>query len=104
MPYKKLPIADILANDPDVVLIDDRRAASGCVLVACPNDDGVGEHVVFVHNPVASSVIRGRSQGPLPAHAYCLNDACKHMTTAMLLDIPLKSVLAGQKPHCLDDK
>jgi hypothetical protein len=86
MAYKNLPLADIVANDPKYELIDDQRSRRGYVLVRCPNHDGVTEHVVFVHNPLP----KPRLGGPgLPAHAYCLNDDCKHMTTEMLLGLEL---------------
>jgi hypothetical protein len=75
MDYKQWPLADFAAADPTISVVDDQRDRLGYVLVQCPNDDGIGDHDLFIHNP----------KGCLPAHAYCLSDKCSFVDPAILL-------------------
>jgi hypothetical protein len=73
--YQQWPLADIVAADPTIAVVDDQRDRLGYVLVVCPNDDGTGDHDLFVCNP----------KRHLPAHVYCLSDKCSHIDPAVLL-------------------
>lgn len=71
MNLEALLLADLVASDPRIDIIDDRRVELDYVLVRCPNTDGTTDHALHVCNPRAE----------LPAHAYCLSDACAETTT-----------------------
>jgi hypothetical protein len=64
--------ADILANDPDVELIEDERENLGYVSVECPFDDGTDDHLLHVCNP--------RPRVGLSATIFCLSPACSELT------------------------
>ena len=76
----RLRLADLVADDPRVEIIEDHRERFGFLLVRCPNDDGSDDHALHICNP----------RDELPAHAYCLSDTCKDITMSefmALLDI-----------------
>ena len=80
MKFDHLPLADLAASASELDVIDDQRRQYGYVLVACPHDDGTADHVLHIHNPT----------GNLPAHAYCLSEACRRVPASdfiMLLDL-----------------
>jgi hypothetical protein len=66
-----LQLADIVANDPGIEIIDDQRAELGSVMVKCPHDDGSDDHALLFCNP----------WNGMPARAYCLSPACSKLTT-----------------------
>lgn len=68
-----LPLADIIANDPDVAVIDDNRSFDGTVSIKCPNDDGSPGHRLTVCNPV--------ERADLPAAIFCDHSACRNLST-----------------------
>ena len=71
MNYDRLRLADVVVADPKIQVIDDQRERLGYVLVRCPHDDGTADHALHVHNPT----------GELSAHAYCLSESCRDVTT-----------------------
>jgi hypothetical protein len=75
MRLDNLPLADIVANDPGMEIIEDRREDLGYVLLKCPHDDDTDDHALFVCNP----------HGGLPAHVYCLSQKCRTFDTAHFL-------------------
>lgn len=64
-------LADIVIASSSVKVIEDQRQRLGYVLVVCPHDDGTEDHALHVHN----------ATNTLPAHAYCLSEKCKHIST-----------------------
>lgn len=73
----RLPLADLVAGDPRVEIIEDHRERFGYLLVRCPNDDGTDDHALHVCNP----------REDLPAHAYCLSENCKDITTPEFMEL-----------------
>jgi hypothetical protein len=71
MDIKRLPLADLVADAPQVEIIEDYRDRFGYVLVRCPHDDGSDDHALHVCNP----------HEDLDATAFCLSDHCKDVTT-----------------------
>ena len=76
MALDQLPLADIVANDPETDVLEDQRAQHGYVLVRCPNDDGTDDHALHVCNP----------REGLPAMMYCLSPSCRDVTTRDFID------------------
>jgi len=74
--FRRLPLADLIAAHRGPLMIEDHRVRFGYVLVRCPNDDGTNDHALHVCNP----------HNELPAHAYCLSEACKSTTTEQFLE------------------
>lgn len=87
MDRNRLPLADLIASDPRTKIIEDQRERFGYVLVRCPNDDGTDDHALHVCNP----------RGDLPAHAYCLSDECKDVTTEEFVELLGVSVERGRQ-------
>ncbi|HXF55298.1 MAG TPA: hypothetical protein VNK52_14370 [Hyphomicrobiaceae bacterium] len=77
MRVEDLPLADIMANDSCVEIVEDHRERYGYVLIKCPNDDGSGDHALHVCNPWAGK----------PAMAYCLSRVCRRLTTLDMLEL-----------------
>lgn len=73
MRFDLLQLADVLARDPDCGMIEDQRAATGCVKVACPNGDAKEGHVLVACNPVR--------QAGLPSLIFCEHPDCADITT-----------------------
>lgn len=78
MKFADIHFADILANDPDVELIDDERATLGYVNVRCPLDDGTDDHLLHVCNP--------DPRNRFPGMIYCLSPKCSKVTTEQFID------------------
>lgn len=79
MKIAQIYLADILANDPEVELVEDMRAELGCVIVPCPFDDGTGDHELHVCNPEPCN--------NLPAVIYCRSPSCFALTTSEYIDL-----------------
>lgn len=77
MRVQDLPLADIIANDPEAIIISDDRARSGSITVPCPNARGRGGHLLTVLNPDPAS--------RLPALITCDADDCSGIGTAAFI-------------------
>lgn len=76
---EQLPLADILANDPQISVVEDSRDVMGCIRIKCPNDDGSGQHVLTVCNPVL--------RDDLPAMIFCAHAACMDLDLEQFLKL-----------------
>jgi hypothetical protein len=74
---ESLPLADIMANDPAVEVLEDCRKRYGYLLVRCPNDDGTDDHALHVCNP----------RDGLPAMVYCLSRRCREFSTLEMIEL-----------------
>jgi hypothetical protein len=72
-------LADILANDPEVELIEDERETLGYVSVECPFDDGTDDHLLYVYNPDPDK--------GLEAAIFCLSPVCSKVTTEQFIEL-----------------
>ena len=70
-------LADIVAADSSVEIVEDQRERYGYVLVKCPHDDGTDDHALHVCN----------AREALPAQAYCLSEKCKDVTATEFVEL-----------------